>query len=207
MPDKSSPGHRQPPHWTRREHNMTTSTNIPAGQSGASSAATRGPTNEVAPVREPNVRAARRLPAVARRLYHRLGGDSGQITPFAIVMIITMMAVGGLVLDAGLALSQKVRALDLAQAAARAGAQKLNLYEYRTSGVAELDPPSATAAARAWLASAGVDGTASATTTTVTVTVRRTSRTQLLQLVGVRQLAVSATASATAVQGVNGPNN
>lgn len=189
------------------EHDMTTSASTSTTRPEADCTAVRGTTTEGAAVRESHLRDPRWLPAVVRRLHHRLGGDSGQITPFAIVMIITMVAVGGLVLDAGLALSQKVRALDLAQAAARAGAQKLNLYEYRTSGVAELDPPSATAAARSWLASAGVDGTASATTTTVTVTVRRTSRTQLLQLVGVRQLAVSATASATAVQGVDGPNN
>jgi hypothetical protein len=154
-----------------------------------------------------NAGRGRRLRLWARRVPHRLGGDAGQVTPFVVIMIITLMTVGGLVLDAGLALSQKVRALDLAQAAARAGAQKLNLYEYRTSGVAELDPPSAAATARDWLASAGVDGNASATTTTVTVTVRRSSRTQLLQLVGVRQLAVSATATATAVQGVDGPND
>jgi len=38
----------------------------------------------------------------------------------------------------------------------------------------------------------------------VTVTVRRTTRTQLLQLVGVSTLTVSATATATAIQGVNG---
>src|SRR4051794_14896822 len=141
------------------EHDMTTSASTSTAWPGASSTGAGRPTNEVAAVRESNLEDARRLLAAVRRLHHRLGGDSGQITPFAIVMIITMMAVGGLVLDAGLALSQKVRALDLAQAAARAGAQKLNLYEYRTSGVAELDPPSATATARAWPASAGVDGT------------------------------------------------
>jgi len=176
----------------------------PVAESGSAAGGFNG--EVVAVDRGPDVRRGRRLAAVARRLHHRLGGDAGQITGFAIFMIIMLMAVGGLVLDAGLALSQKVRALDLAQAAARAGAQKLNLYEYRTSGVAELDPAGAAGAARAWLATAGVDGTASATTTTVTVTVRRSSRTQLLQLVGVRQLAVSATASATAVQGVDGPN-
>jgi hypothetical protein len=161
----------------------------------------------VAARRGGKIRHQRRWRAVARRLHRRLGGDSGQMTPFAIIMVITLMAVGGLVLDAGLALSQKVRALDVAEAAARAGAQKLNLLEYRTRGVAELDPPAAAAAARAWLASAGVDGTATATTTTVSVTVHRSSRTQLLQLIGVRHLAVSATATATAVQGVNGPND
>nr|WP_212827271.1 pilus assembly protein TadG-related protein [Polymorphospora rubra] len=128
------------------------------------------------------------------------------MTAFAVVMTVALLAVAGLVLDAGLALTEKVRALDIAQAAARAGAQELDLYQYRTRDVAELDPNRAATAARAWLASAGVDGEATATTNTVTVTVRRTSRTQLLQIVGVRQLAVSATATATAVQGVTGPN-
>jgi Flp pilus assembly protein TadG len=142
----------------------------------------------------------------SRWLRERTGGDAGQMTPFAVLMTIALLAVAGLVLDAGLALSEKVRALDIAQAAARAGAQELDLYKYRTSNVAELDPARAASAARAWLASAGVEGEATATITTVTVTVRRTSDTQLLQIVGVRQLAVSATATATAVQGVTGPN-
>lgn len=141
-----------------------------------------------------------------RRLQTRTGGDAGRVTPFAVLMTVALLAVAGLVLDAGIALSQKVQALDLAQAAARAGAQELDLVKYRTTNVAELDPARAAAAARTWLASAGVDGDASATTTTVTVTVRRTSNTQLLTLVGVSQLHVSATASATAVQGVTGPN-
>ena len=90
--------------------------------------------------------------------------------------------------------------------AGRAGAQELDLRLYRTQGRTQLDPGRAASAARSWLASAGMDGTATATTTTVTVTVRRSSRTQLLQLVGVGSLRVSASATATAVQGVTGPN-
>lgn len=140
-----------------------------------------------------------------RRLIERTGGDSGQVTPFALLMTVALVAVAGLVLDAGLALSEKVRALDLAQAAARAGAQALDLAKYRTSNVAELDPTRAAATARSWLVQAGADGHASATNTTVTVTVRRTSDTQLLQLVGVRVLHVTASATATAVKGVTGP--
>lgn len=147
-----------------------------------------------------------RLTAVLRWAHARTGGDSGQVTAFATVMTIALLLVAGLVLDAGLALSVKVRALDVAQSAARAGAQELDLVKYRTSNVAELDPNRAASAARAWLASAGFTGSASATTQTVTVTVHGTSRTQLLQLVGVRQLHVSASANATAVQGVTGPN-
>jgi Flp pilus assembly protein TadG len=147
-----------------------------------------------------------RAPHARRRLHGLIGGDAGRVTPFALLMTIALLAVAGLVLDAGLALSEKVRALDVAQAAARAGAQELDLHKYRTSSIAELDPARAAATARAWLASAGVDGEASATTTTVTVTVRRTSNTQLLHIVGVSRLTVSATATATAVQGVTGPN-
>ena len=128
------------------------------------------------------------------------------VVQYALTSATALLAVAGLVLDAGLALAEKVRALDIAQAAARAGAQELDLYKYRTTNVAELDPTRAAQAARVWLASAGVDGDATATTTTVTVTVRRSTNTQLLQIVGVGQLHVSASASATAVQGVTGPN-
>ncbi|WP_433619095.1 hypothetical protein ACQP2P_11290 [Dactylosporangium sp. CA-139114] len=120
--------------------------------------------------------------------------------------MVALLGVAGLVLDGGLALAAKVQALDVAQAAARAGAQQLDLMQYRTTNVAVLDSVRASAAARSWLAAAGVDGDATATTTTVTVTVRRASNTQLLQLVGVDQLHVSATATATAVQGVIAPN-
>jgi hypothetical protein len=147
-----------------------------------------------------------RLRIMLRWVRERTGGDSGQVTAFATIMTLALLLVAGLVLDAGLALSVKVRALDVAQSAARAGAQELNLAKYRASNVAELDPGRAAAAARAWLTTAGFTGQATATTQTVTVTVHGASRTQLLQLVGVRQLAVSASATATAVQGVTGPN-
>ena len=150
----------------------------------------------------------RRIAAARRWLRERTGGragaDAGQVTPFVVILTVALLAVAVLVLDGGLALSQKVRALDIAQAAARAGAQELDLYKYRTTNVAELDPARAAAAARAWLASAKADGEATATTTTVTVTVRRATTAQLLQLVGVRELRVSATATATPVQGVTG---
>jgi len=147
-----------------------------------------------------------RLRTMLRWVRERGGGDSGQVTAFATIMTLALLLVAGLVLDAGLALSVKVRALDVAQSAARAGAQELNLVKVRATGIAELDPAQAAATARAWLTTAGFTGQATATTQTVTVTVHGESLTQLLQVVGVRQLAVSATATATAVHGVTGPN-
>lgn len=151
---------------------------------------------------QPRTRAA----TAARWLHTRARDDAGQVTAFVAILTLALILFAGLVLDAGLALSAKVQALDAAQAAARAGAQQLNLPLYRTNNIAELDPPQAEAAAHAWLNEAGLDGTVTATTTTVTVTVHRTSRTQILQLIGVHGLNVTATATATAVQGITGPN-
>ena len=120
-------------------------------------------------------RVMTRIRALLPRLRTRTGDDSGQVTAFVVILTVALVGFAGLVLDAGMALSAKVQALDAAQAAAQG-----------------------------WLSSAGLDGTVTATTETVTVTVRRTTRTQLLQLVGVSTLTVSATATATAIQGVNG---
>lgn len=145
------------------------------------------------------------LRSIAGRLQQHTGTDSGRVTAFVVVFCIALLAMAGLVLDGGLALSAKVQALDEAQAAARQGAQQLDLASYRTTGTAHLDPDRAAAAAHAWLATAGLDGEAHATTDTVTVTVHRTRHTQLLRLVGVDDLHVSATATATALQGVTGP--
>ena len=117
---------------------------------------------------------SRRIRHLGRWIRDRTGGgDAGQVTPFAVLLSVALIAVAGLVLDAGIALSTKVQALDIAQSAARAGAQQLDLYAYRTRGVTQLDTGRAAVAARSWLASAGVAGDASATATTVTVTVRR----------------------------------
>ncbi len=133
------------------------------------------------------------------------GSDEGQVTAFVTVFMVGLLAVAGLVLDGGLALSTKIRALDTAQAAARVGAQQLDLLTYRTTGDARLDPVRAVAAARAVVVGAGLDGEVTATVTTVTVTVHAQSRTQLLNLIGVSSLSVSATTTATPLQGVTGP--
>src|SRR5881398_1129703 len=91
------------------------------------------------------------LRRVCARTGGDMGGDAGQVTPFVVILTIALIAFAGLVLDAGMALSAKVQALDAAQAAARAGAQQLNLTEYREHNIAQLDPPRAQAAAQGWL--------------------------------------------------------
>jgi hypothetical protein len=130
--------------------------------------------------------------------------DRGQVTGFAVVMVTAMIAVSGLVLDAGLVVAAKVHAVGVAQSAARAGAQAVDLDLYRRTGEVRLDVARATAAAQDWLGRSGATGTVTATPQQVRVEVTATTDTQLLSLVGVGSLTVHATATATAVRSDTG---
>ena len=58
----------------------------------------------------------------------RLGeSESGMVTAFVVIFTVALIVMAGLVFDGGLALSVKVQAIDDAQAAARAGAQAIDL--------------------------------------------------------------------------------
>jgi Flp pilus assembly protein TadG len=146
----------------------------------------------------------RRLRALAERLRRARGDDTGSVTPFVVIIAVALLAVAGLVLDYGNALAEKDQALDVAQSAARAGAQQIDLAALREGRPARIDPDRAITAARAWLRQAHATGTVTATPGAVSVTVERVARMQLLQIIGVRQLRTTASATATAVQGING---
>jgi Flp pilus assembly protein TadG len=143
---------------------------------------------------------ARRLvgPWLAHRLCPaRLREDRGSATAWAIGIVAVVALLAGAVLDGGNAMAARVQALDIAQQAARAGANQLDLGALRERGVIRLDPAAAQAAAATFLAQSGATGTARATATEVTVTVTRSQPTLMLQAVGVD--AISMTATATAV--------
>jgi hypothetical protein len=140
--------------------------------------------------------------ATLRRALSRGRADeSGMVTAFVVVFTLALLAMAGLVLDGGLTLAAKVRAIDGAQAAARAGAQAIDIPLYRATGHITLDATQAVADAERYLAGAGQTGTVAVTGDEVTVTVRLTQPTQILSIVGVDTLAVSGTGSATAEQG------
>ena len=135
----------------------------------------------------------------------RAGRDGGQVTIFVVVMMAALVLLAGLVLDGGLTLAARERALGEAQEAARAGAQGIDLAIYRQNGKLVLSPGLAAADARAYLAGAGADGTVTITGNLVTVTVTIVQRTQILDAAGLSAITVRATASATPVLGINGP--
>lgn len=132
--------------------------------------------------------------------------ERGQVTAFLVIAITGLLALVGLVLDGGLALSAKVEAIGIAQEAARAGAQQLDLAAYRADGTLTLDPAAASAAAHAYLDASGAAGNVNVIGDTVTVTVTATQPTQLLQLVGVNTLTVDGSGSAQPRRGITSPD-
>lgn len=145
-------------------------------------------------------------PAGLRRgAWRRLRADEdGRVTAFVVVIVTAVLAFGGLVLDGGLALAAKVRAIGEAQEAARTGAQEIDLAAYRANGSLRLAPQQASAAARAYLAAAGRSGTVSVAGNTVTVTITISQPTQLLGLVGVGLITVTGSGQAQPQRGISG---
>ena len=137
----------------------------------------------------------------SRQLRHRLRGDRGSAMGFGLLAVFLAVLFAGVVLDGGTAMATRVQALDIAQQAARAGANQLDLAALRERGQTILDPAAAQNAATAFLAQAGITGTVVATLTEVTVTVTRSQPTTLLQLIGKTSIAMTATAHATPVIG------
>lgn len=128
--------------------------------------------------------------------------DEGRVTAFVVVLTIGILALAGLTLDGGLALAAKVKADGQAEAAARAGAQAIDLAVYRDTGAVRLVPAQAVAEAQRYLAAAGASGSATVSGDTVTVRVTGFHRPQLLGAVGIGSLAIHGQGSAHPQRGV-----
>ncbi|KAA2253306.1 hypothetical protein F0L68_33390 [Solihabitans fulvus] len=124
------------------------------------------------------------------------------MTAFVVVLTIGILALAGLTLDGGLALAAKVQAGGQAEAAARAGAQAIDLTAYRATGTLQLVPAQAVADAQSYLAGVGASGTVTVSGDTVTVAVTAVEHTQLLGMVGITSLTVHGQGSAHPQRGV-----
>lgn len=140
-----------------------------------------------------------------RRFPHWMHDERGRVTAFVVVMTAAVLAFAGLVLDGGLALAAKVRAVGEAQEAARAGAQAIDLSAYRADGTLRLVPAQAEDLARHYLVAAGETGTVTVNGNTVIVTVTATQRTEILDLIGVNSISVSGQGSAHPERGIIAP--
>ena len=132
-------------------------------------------------------------------------GEEGTVTAFVVVFAFALVLLAGLVIDGGLAFAAKVQAIDEAQAAARAGAQAIDIPLFRSTGEVVLDPAAATQAAESYLAASAHTGTVRVHGDQVTVTVSITQPMQVLSIAGLGHLTVTGTGSAVAEHGVLAP--
>jgi Flp pilus assembly protein TadG len=113
-----------------------------------------------------------------------------------LLLTIALLMLLGAAVDVGHVFIVRRDLTSVADDAALAGSQQLDLSAWRDGRLA-LDPGRAEQAADSALGeTADVSGAASANTTSVHVSVRRTIPTILLRLVGVRELTIGASATA-----------
>lgn len=127
--------------------------------------------------------------------------DQGSLTAFLAVLAVGLFVLIGLVVDGGQAIVAKRTALDVAEQAARVGADQLSVDDLRAGRFA-VDPVAAASAVTGYLDAAGATGSVSVSGDSVTVHVVGDAPTAILGIIGIDDIGVSATASATDVHGV-----
>lgn len=125
----------------------------------------------------------------------------GQVTAFVVVFAMALLVMAGLVIDGGYTLAAKRRAINEAEAAARAGAQMLLPASLR-QGDAVPDPERATAAAQSYLAETGHPGKVTIEGDRVSVSVSFAQPMAILGIGGLVKVQVTGRGEARAVRGV-----
>lgn len=132
---------------------------------------------------------------------HRLRDESGALTAFVLLLLVALLALLGLVVDGGAALTAHQAAEVEAEQAARAGAGAISVDALR-AGIVQLDAPAAVAAAERYAAVTGHPGSATVDGGIVTVRINLLVPTTVLGIIGMARLSVTATASAENLHGV-----
>jgi Flp pilus assembly protein TadG len=128
--------------------------------------------------------------------------ERGIVTVFVAGITVALLMVAGLVVDGGYVLAARREAANVAESAARAGAQVLDTSRVRSDPTAPLDATAATAAAQRFLTVSGHTGTVTVIGDVVRVEVTIEQPTYLLGLAGTRSLQVTGAGEARPVRGV-----
>ncbi|MFF1628231.1 TadE/TadG family type IV pilus assembly protein [Streptomyces sp. NPDC058272] len=133
--------------------------------------------------------------------------DRGGVTVFVAVCVIALIGFIGVAVDGGSKMRATERADYIAGEAARAGGQAIDPAEAISGTAIVVDPQDASAAAQAYLRSAGASGTVSVSGDgkTLTVTVTNSYDTKFLSVVGIGSLSVTGHGKATLLHGVTAP--
>ena len=130
-----------------------------------------------------------------------LPSDEGAIAAFVLLVLVGLVALLGLVVDGGTALTARQAAEVEAEQAARAGAGAVSVDALR-SGLVQIDTAAAITAAEQFTVASGHPGTADVIGGVVTVRIMYQVPTEVLGIIGIDHLRVSAVASAIDVNGV-----
>ena len=126
----------------------------------------------------------------------QLTSERGAISTFLAVVALSLLMAAGLAIDGGRKIAALREASHLADNAARAGAQAIDLDAFRASGDIQLLPGEATTLAHDYLTTAGHSGQVTVAADTVTVTVSITLHPLLLPT---QPITVTATETAAAI--------
>ena len=138
----------------------------------------------------------------------RRADERGSVTVFLLAMVPVVLILIGMAYDPARAFVIHTRAINLAEQAARQGAQQVDVASVRAGGPWRLDRPRALQAARAFLAGTGQAGSVSIVpdpatgTDAVRVQVRWSVPTVYLGIVGKTQFTGTGEATARNVHGV-----
>ncbi len=127
---------------------------------------------------------------------HAVRDERGVVSTFLAVIALAMLMAAGLAIDGGRKINALLEASHLADNAARAGAQAVDLDTLRTTGDLRLLPDQAVSRATGYLTSLGHTGDVTVVGDTVTVTVSLTVDPVLLPI---GPITVTATETAAAI--------
>lgn len=128
--------------------------------------------------------------------------ERGSVTAFVVIMTSALVAMAGLVIDGGYALAAHRRAFNEAEAAARAGAQAVDLDTLRATGDVVLDAVEAERRALEYLAALHRSGSVEVDGDVVRVHLSFEHGLVLLDAFGVGPMTIEGDGEARAVRGV-----
>lgn len=128
--------------------------------------------------------------------------ERGAVTVFVTILTVALLSMAGLVTDGGRILAARREAGNVAESAARAGAQAIDLRVLRQQNQIALDPNEAKLRASDYLETAGYRGDVQADTLHVHVVVVIKRSTLLLGATGFHDFTVRSTGDATPIRGI-----
>ncbi|MGV8848172.1 MAG: pilus assembly protein TadG-related protein [Propionibacteriaceae bacterium] len=132
--------------------------------------------------------------------------DRGSVSIWLALASFAMIVLVGLAVDLSGQVYAQQHATNIAAQAARAAGQQVDQAQAMHGAAARTDTTRAVAAARAFLASSGLEGsvTVSDGGSGVTVTTRAVYRTKFLSVIGIQSLQVTGSSDSEVVRAVNG---